>query len=122
MPIYEYRCPACRKRSSVFVRNIAAAPETATCEHCGAPGATRVFSRVAVHRGEEGALDFAERGLGDVDESDPRSVAKWVRRMSTEMGEPLDADMQSELERLESGEMPDDDDFAGAADAFGDVD
>lgn len=116
MPIYEYRCPACRKRTSVFVRSMAA-PATATCEHCGSARATRVFSRVAVLRGDEG---LSEASLGDIDESDPRSVAKWVRKMSREMGEPLDGDMQSELERMEAGEMPDDDD--GGGDGFSDVD
>jgi putative FmdB family regulatory protein len=112
VPIYEYRCPDCRKRTSVFVRRFNA-PDTAACEHCGSKGASRVFSRVAVHRSGTGG-EFYEWGLGDVDESDPRSVAKWVRKMSREMGEPLDGDMQSELERMEAGEMPDeggDDDF-----------
>jgi hypothetical protein len=40
--------------------------------------------------------------------------------MSRDMGEPLDAEMEADLERLEAGEMPDDDmadepegDFAG---------
>ena len=105
MPIYEFRCKACRKRSSVFVRSISATP-SAVCEHCGSPETERVFSRVAVLRGDDGAFD--ESGLGDIDENDPRSVAKWVRKMSREMGEPLDSDMQSELERMEAGEMPDD--------------
>lgn len=115
MPIYEYRCPDCRKRTSVFVRSFNA-PETAKCERCGSEKASRIFSRVAVHRGGDG---FSEASLGDIDESDPRSVAKWVRKMSRDMGEPLDGDMQSELERMEAGEMPDDaddggdDDFAG---------
>ena len=116
MPIYEYRCPFCRKRTSVFVRSMSA-PETADCEHCSSPGATRVFSRVAVLRGDDGT-DFSEASLGDLDENDPRSVAKWVRKMSREMGEPLDGDMQSELERMEAGEMPDDD---GADDSFDDL-
>jgi hypothetical protein len=35
--------------------------------------------------------------------------------MSREMGEPLDGDMQSEIERLEAGETPD-----GDSDAFDD--
>ncbi|MEK7247309.1 MAG: zinc ribbon domain-containing protein [Chloroflexota bacterium] len=117
MPIYEYRCPACRKRTSVFVRSMTA-PDTAACEHCGSTEATRVFSRVAVLRGDEG---FSEASLGDIDESDPRSVAKWVRKMSREMGEPLDGDMQSELERMEAGEMPENDDADGDS-LFNDVD
>jgi putative FmdB family regulatory protein len=111
VPIYEYRCPDCRKRTPVFVRSFNAPPTTA-CEHCGSKNAGRVFSRVAVHRG---GGELSEASLGDLDESDPRSVSRWVRKMSQEMGEPLDGDMQSELERMEAGEVPDDgdDDFGG---------
>jgi putative FmdB family regulatory protein len=115
VPIYEYRCPDCRKRTSVFVRGFSA-PDTAKCDHCGSEEASRVFSRVTVHRSEDATPEAA---LGDVDESDPRSVAKWVRKMSREMGEPLDGDMQSELERMEAGEMPDNADDGGDGDFSG---
>jgi putative FmdB family regulatory protein len=118
VPIYEFRCSACRKRSSVFVRSVTSVAKPA-CEHCGSKKTERVFSRVAVLRGDDG-LGRAESSLGDVDENDPRSVAKWVRKMSREMGEPLDADMQGELERLEAGEMDADDDDLGE-DTFGDL-
>ena len=92
----------------MFVRSVAKTPESVSCEHCGSRAVARVFSRVAVLRGDDGAgLD--EASLADVDENDPRSMARWVRKMSREMGEPLDAEMQSELERMEAGEMPDDD-------------
>lgn len=120
MPIYEFRCASCRKRTSVFVRSMGAtlAP---TCEHCGSLEMTRLFSRVAVLRSEDDfSGDFDESALADIDENDPRSVARWVRKMSREMGEPLDADMEADLERMEAGEMPDGDladeaeeDFAG---------
>jgi putative FmdB family regulatory protein len=121
MPIYEYRCNACRKRTAVFVRRVSSLTAP-TCEHCGSADVARLFSRVAVLRGDDG-LDLAESSLGDVDENDPRSVAKWVRKMSREMGEPLDAGMQSELERLEAGEMSGDDllDDGDDGDDFGDV-
>lgn len=118
VPIYEYRCEACRARTSVFVRTVSAAPTSVACERCGAPDARRVFSRVAVLRGDD-ALGFDESSLAGVDQDDPRSMAKWVRKMSRQMGEPLDAEMESELDRMEAGEMPDDD---GAIDAFSDVD
>ena len=75
-----------------------------------------LFSRVAVHRaGEEGGFD--EASLAGVDENDPRSMAKWVRKMSQDMGEPLDAETEGELERMEAGELPGDGD---EDDAFGD--
>ena len=115
MPIYEFRCAACRKRTSVFARSVSA-DVSAVCEHCGSADLTRLFSRVAVHRsGDEGGFD--EASLADVDENDPRSMAKWVRKMSKEMGEPLDADMEGELERMEAGELPSDGD---PDDGFGD--
>ena len=115
MPIYEFRCAACRKRTSVFVRSISA-DVSAVCEHCGSPDLKRLFSRVAVHRGgDEGGFD--EASLADVDENDPRSMAKWVRKMSQDMGEPLDAETEGELERMEAGELPGDGD---EDDAFGD--
>jgi len=42
--------------------------------------------------------------------------------MSRQMGEPLDTEMESELERMESGEMADDfggDEGGGGDDGFG---
>lgn len=118
MPIYEFRCSSCSKRTSVFMRTVTPEP-TGACEHCGSTDLRRLFSRVAVHRsgGDDGGFD--EGSLDGVDENDPRSVAKWVRKMSREMGEPLDATMEADLERMEAGEMPDDyadepeEDFAG---------
>jgi len=110
VPIYEFRCKACHKRTSVFTRSVSSAPSGA-CEHCGANDLSRLFSRVAVHRSGNGGGGLDESSFGDVDENDPRSVAKWVRKMSREMGEPLDASMQADLDRMEAGEMPDD--YAG---------
>jgi hypothetical protein len=81
------------------------------------------MSRVAVHRSESDSLDgFAESSLGDVDENDPRSMARWVRKMSRQMGEPLDTGMEADLERMEAGEMPDDFDGGGGEDDFAGVD
>jgi putative FmdB family regulatory protein len=122
VPIYEYRCHACRKRTSVFTRSIGA-PTEARCEHCGSTETTRLISRVAVLRPDSGEFDsLDESSLADVDENDPRSMARWVRKMSRQMGESLDPEMEADLERMEAGEMPDD--FAGdeAEDEFAGVD
>jgi putative FmdB family regulatory protein len=117
VPIYEYRCATCRKRTSVFVRSVSSVKAPA-CEHCGSKKTERIFSRVAVLKGEDG-LDISESSMADIDQDDPRSVARWVRRMSREMGEPLDATMESELDQMEAGALPDDLDDLGD-DSFGD--
>jgi hypothetical protein len=73
------------------------------------------MSRVAVLRSGGDSLDgLDESSLGDVDENDPRSMARWVRKMSRHMGESLEPEMEADLERLEAGEMPDD--FGGGED------
>ena len=106
MPIYEYRCAACRRRSSLFVRSAtsAVAPK---CEHCGSAKVTRLLSRFAVHRGGGGDLDDMG-GLDDVDENDPKSVARWARRMKDEMGEDMGPEFDDMIGRIEAGGDPDD--------------
>ena len=52
------------------------------------------MSRFATIKSEEARLDsFADPGrLGDVDEDDPASVARFVKKMGREMGDDLGDD------------------------------
>jgi putative FmdB family regulatory protein len=104
MPIYEYRCAACRRRTSLFVRS-AASSATPKCEHCGSLKVTRLMSRFAVHRGGSGDLDDLG-GLDDVDENDPQSIARWARRMKDEVGEDMGPEFDEMVGRIEAGEDP----------------
>jgi putative FmdB family regulatory protein len=109
MPIYEYRCAKCRKRTSVFVRSMSTAVQ-AKCEHCGSNRVTRLMSRVTVVRSAGGSIgDFDESMLADVDENDPRSVARWARRMKDEIGDDLGSDFDEVIDQMEAGGFPDDD-------------
>ena len=119
MPIYEFRCQHCRRRSSVFTRTIGGVVE-AVCSHCGSREMSRLISKVAVLRsGDDAFAGLDESSLGDLDENDPRSMARWLRQMSRQAGEPLDAEMESELDRMEAGEMPDAFGDGGDEDGFG---
>lgn len=109
MPIYEYRCAGCRRRVSIWWKTFGeAAGGQPVCPRCGGTELSRLMSRVAVLRSEESRLDdLADpSALGDLDENDPRSVGRWMRRMSAEMGEGLDDEMSQVVERLEAGESP----------------
>ncbi len=55
MPIYEYRCVACRAVSSVF-RSASEHEKTLTCEACGEEAA-RIISRPSVHLSKASKLD-----------------------------------------------------------------
>jgi hypothetical protein len=94
------------------------ATASVACSHCGSKKVSRLFSRVAVHRSGESFDGLDESALAGFDENDPKSMAKYIRKMSHDMGEPLDAEMEHDLERMEAGELPGDD--AGEADSPGD--
>jgi putative FmdB family regulatory protein len=109
MPIYEYRCQACRRRVTIFLRSFAEAANSATqCPRCGSNNLERMVSRVAVLRSEESRLDTLAdpSSLGDLDENDPKSVARWMRKMGTETGEDLGDEFHEVVDRLEAGENP----------------
>ena len=108
MPVYEYRCNQCRRVFSVLVRGFAQEMAPA-CPRCQATNVRRLISRFAVVRSEDSrADDLADMAgdLGDVDENDPRSVARWARHMKSEIGEDVGPEFDEMVDRLEAGESP----------------
>lgn len=109
MPIYEYRCGNCKRRVSVFFRTMSAAQtDTPHCPNCDSTSLTRLVSRFATVKSEEARLDAMAdpSALGDVDENDPKSMARFMRKMSSEMGEEMGPEFDEMVGRLESGESP----------------
>lgn len=90
MPIYEYRCDECGKISEFLIikSNEDFIPQ---CKKCRSKRMTRVLSRVRVVRSEESRLEsLADPSKwGDLDEKDPKSMAKWMKRMGKELGEDM---------------------------------
>ena len=108
MPIYEYRCPDCRRRVSLFFRSLDSVPEKPVCPRCKGTNLRRLMSRVAVIRSEDSRMDDLTdpSGLGDLDEDDPKSIARWMRKMSAETGEEMPEEFDEVMGRLESGQSP----------------
>jgi putative FmdB family regulatory protein len=109
MPIYEYTCHDCKHRVSLLWRSFADAENrSAACPRCGGTNLTRLISRVAVLRSEDSRLDdLADPGaLGDLDENDPKSLARFMRKMANETGEDLGPEFDEVVGRLEAGEDP----------------
>jgi putative FmdB family regulatory protein len=108
MPIYEYRCADCRRRVSIFYRSFDAIPAEPTCPRCGGTQLRRLISRVSVVRSEDSRLDDLSDPsmLDDLDENDPRSLARWMRKMGDEVGEEMPAEFGEVVDRLESGQSP----------------
>ncbi len=99
MPIYEYRCADCKKRSTHLVLSPTASPAIA-CTHCGSARLDRLMSRFAAPKSEEARLEsLADPSkLGDVDENDPQSMARYMKKMGQEMGEDFGDEFDEALE------------------------
>jgi putative FmdB family regulatory protein len=118
MPIYEYECIKCRRRSSILTMRISEKVDP-VCSHCGSIEMNRLMSRFAMPRSEDARLDsLADPSrLGDLDENDPKSVARAMRRMGSEMGEEFAGpEFDEAIDELESGGDLGGDDFGGGTD------
>jgi putative FmdB family regulatory protein len=105
MPIYEYLCQDCGKVSSFIVLNIRD-PYHPHCKRCQSGKMTKLISRVARVRSEENRLEsLADPSkLGDLDEKDPASMARWMKRMGKEMGEDMGEDFDAMVDEAMEGE------------------
>jgi putative FmdB family regulatory protein len=109
MPLYEYRCLDCKKRSTVLVLSLAnQAP--AACSHCASARVERILSRFASPKSEEARLEALTdpSNLAGFDENDPQSMARFMKTMGGEMGEDLGDDLSEGMESGETGSIESD--------------
>ena len=100
MPIYEYQCQDCRKRSAILVLNVRNSA-SASCQHCGSSKLNRLLSRFAAPKSEEARIEsLADPGnLGGLDEHDPQSIARLMKKMGEEMGEDVGEDVEAMMDQ-----------------------
>jgi len=109
MPIYEYRCSDCGKKTQVLTLSIKT-PVEAKCRHCGGTKMQKLVSRVSVRRSEASRMESLAdpSALSGLDENDPKSVARWMKKMGKEMGddagEDFDQEVDQAMEEAEGGE------------------
>ncbi|MBF0410480.1 MAG: zinc ribbon domain-containing protein [Candidatus Riflebacteria bacterium] len=102
MPIYEYRCNKCNKRFSLFLK-ISEIQDHPDCEFCKSIETSRLVSRFKTIRSEDQIMESMAdpSNLSGIDENDPRSIARWAKKMAKEMGE----DMGDEIEQMAEEEL-----------------
>ncbi len=110
MPEYEFRCLDCKRTVSLFLTLAEYDTAVPACPHCGGTHLRRKIGRVRVARSEESRLESLSdpTSWGDVDENDPQSMARMMRRMSQESGEEMGPEFDEAVDRLQSGESPED--------------
>jgi putative FmdB family regulatory protein len=121
LPIYEYRCRDCGRKSAFLTLSVRS-PLQPKCRKCGSLNLEKLVSRVAVARSEESRMEsLADPSkLSGLDENDPKSVARWMKRMGKEMGEDagedFDQSIDEAMEEAGSGDEADEGSTGGGED------
>jgi putative FmdB family regulatory protein len=107
MPDYEYRCLNCKRRFLIFMNYKEYGQKKVACPHCQSEQVQRKIGRVRVARSAESRME----NFSDIDslegmEDDPRALGKMMRKMSSEIGEDVGPEFNEVVNRLESGQSP----------------
>ena len=104
MPIYEYRCLDCRKRSSILILSHSHTSPP-LCTHCQSPRLERLLSRFAAPKSEEARIEsFADDdAVAGLDDQDPASMEHLMKHMGNEMGDDFGDEMAQAIESPEEG-------------------
>ncbi len=103
MPIYEYRCEDCGKRNTYLI--LQGHSSTLSCKHCKGQQLERLMACCAAPKAEEARMEALAdpSNFGDVDENDPKSMARFMKKMGKEMGEDMGEDFDEAMESMGEG-------------------
>jgi hypothetical protein len=131
MPIYEYYCPDNHTIYQFYAKTLAQGQTTPKCPDgpglrmrklvsafaittSGARDETAEKKPDAAGSGDpaedarmEAAMGAMENEFANIDENDPRAMARMMRRMSELTGEKLEGEMEEVVRKLEEGADPD---------------
>jgi putative FmdB family regulatory protein len=108
MPNYEYRCLNCKRRFDVYLSYNEYGKQSLRCPHCNSEQVQRRIGRIRFARSEESRLEsLADPSSLAGLEDDPQAMGRMMRQMSSEMGEDLGPEFSEVVNRLESGQSPD---------------
>ena len=107
MPIYEFFCPSCRKKSSFLVRS--GASFEPKCSFCGSVNVNRIISSFAYHKslstiyeesGDPGTLENPNYY------KDPRNIGRWAEKKFKDMGMEMPGEIKQKIQAAREGELP----------------
>jgi hypothetical protein len=124
MPIYEYYCPDNHKIYQFYAKTLAQGRIVPKCPDDPSFRMEKMLSTFAVTGGAaepvagpsggeaprdprlETAMGAMEKEFSQVDENDPRAMARMMRRMAELTGEKIDGEMEEVVRKLEEGADP----------------
>jgi putative FmdB family regulatory protein len=128
MPTYDFICNNCNQRFDVFLTYSEYGKKPVTCAHCGSKDVRRRMTKVRVTKSEESRVESMADDFSGFEglEEDPKAMGHMMRKMGKEMGEEMPPEFDEVVDRLESGQSPEDIEKAipdlGGSDSGGDDD
>jgi putative FmdB family regulatory protein len=108
MPTYDFVCMRCGQRFDVFLSYSEYGVKVVTCSHCGSENVRRRMTRVRIAKSEESRMEsVADESALQGLEDDPKALGQMMRKMGKEMGEEMPPEFDDVVDRLESGQSPD---------------
>lgn len=110
MPTYDFICNNCNQRFDVFLTYSEYGQKTVTCAHCGSKDVRRRMTKVRVAKSEESRVESIADDFPGLEglENDPQAMGRMMRKMGKEMGEEMPPEFDEVVDRLESGQSPED--------------
>jgi putative FmdB family regulatory protein len=104
MPIYEFECRGCHRKTTALVMSRERIGEV-RCRACGGADLEKLYSRFASPKSEDARLESLAdpSAMGGLDENDPKSVARLMKKMGQEMGEDFGGDLDQAIEEEMAG-------------------
>lgn len=107
MPTYDFVCLDCRKRFDIFMTYSEYGVKPVACAHCGGTNVKRRVPRVRVLKSDEQRLEaLGDPSMLDGIDDDPVALGRMMRKMGSELGEGLPPEFGDVVDRLESGQSP----------------
>ena len=109
MPIYEYICQKCKRKTGIFMRMTAIQLDPA-CPACGATGMERVISSFAILKSTATVHEESgEPGPGMSADyyKDPRNIGRSLEKQFKNMNMEIPSEIQNSIERAREGVLPD---------------
>ena len=108
MPIYEFFCQNCYRKTSILVRDVSTsfAPK---CSFCGGTNLSRSISSFAYHKSLKTVWEESGEPTlhpGEDYYKDPRNIGRWVEKRFKEVGEEIPPQIQEEIQAAREGELP----------------
>ena len=108
MPTYDFICNNCNERFDVFLTFAEYGVKKISCTHCKSKNVRRRMTKVRIAKTEDSRMESMADDFSGFEglEDDPKAMGRMMRKMGKEMGEELPSEFDEVVDRLESGQSP----------------